>query len=426
MGCLGWLVVLLASGCAAGSALSWERIGPDTQSVVSLALLPRNPPTIFAGSNGHGLFRSMDGGKTWAAVNTDLPSGLAVNSIVLDETQIGVLYIGTDAGVFRSDSDGEHWQSASVGLPGGVDGAVTALLLDPDDPMTLYAGTVHKGLYISHDEAKSWSASAQGLPAGATVHALLAEIKGQKLRLFAALAGAGVYQSGDKGASWSASSSGIPAGVDGLSLLDQPSDPGGLYAGTSAGIYRSTDDGASWKAVNAGLGQPPAQVFALGLNDQRAQFLYAATSAGVYRSVDGGTEWDAVATGMPPDHPAVALAIMGSAASIGTIYAASGQTYRYPNTAGSVSGQIFTFAILGILALLFFWLFLRQRRLLQRLTPPPPDQARQSGREPGQIGPQRASVRRVNTGGAAEGSNPAGAPGKDEEGSEAAESGESH
>jgi hypothetical protein len=388
---LGLIGVLLLSGCALGSAPTWQGIGPNARSIVSLAVSSLNPPTLLAGSSGQGVFRSQDGGSTWKAVNTNLPPGISVNCIVLDPTQIGLVYVGTSQGVFLSTNYGDRWQSASQGLPGGADGNVTALLVNLADPMTLYAGTAHKGVYISHDGAKSWKASVLGLPIGARVHALLAITKGQGMLLLAALAGSGVYQSSNDGASWAASNAGLPVGIDGLSLLQQPSNPGGLYMGTNQGIYRSTDDGASWKAVNDGLGGTPPQVFALALNDKQVQFLYAATSAGVYRSADGGANWDQVAAGIAPDHPVVALAIAGSAASLGTIFASAGQVYRYPSAAAAASGQIFTFAVLGILALLFVWLFLKQRRLLQRLTPPP-----SPGRPVGEA--SRVGSGRANTG----------------------------
>ncbi len=400
---LGMIGVLLLSGCALGSTPAWQAIGPNAGSIFSLAVSSLNPPTLLAGSSGQGVFRSQDEGSTWKAVNTNLPPGITVNCIVLDPTQIGLVYLGTSQGVFLSTNYGDHWQSASQGLPGGADEDVTALLVNLVDPMTLYAGTAHKGIYISHDGAKSWAVSAQGLPIGATVHALLAETQGQGTLLFAALAGAGVYQSSNDGTSWSASNIGLPVGLNALSLLQQPSNPGGLYVGTSQGVYRSTDDGASWKAVNNGLGGTPPQVFALALNDKQVQFLYAATSAGVYRSVNGGANWDQVAAGISPDHPVVALAIVGSAASLGTIFASAGQVYRYPSAAAAVSGQIFTFIILGILALLFVWLYFQQRRLLQRLTPSTPADPRQSARETGRAGLARANAARRLASNSAEG-----------------------
>src|SRR5579859_1008045 len=226
-GIISILMALLLSGCSS-SAPSWQEIGPNAQSILSLALGTPTTTTIFAGSS-QGLFRSLDGGNTWAADNTGLPVGATVNSVAPDPTQVGVVYAGTDAGVFLSSDDGDHWQSMSQGLPSGAPGVVTALAINPSDPMTLYAGTAGQGVYVSHNAAKSWSASAQGLPSGATVHALLAETQGQSVQLFAALAGAGVYRSSDGGTTWAASNTGLPSGVDGLSLLAQPSNPGGLY-----------------------------------------------------------------------------------------------------------------------------------------------------------------------------------------------------
>jgi len=203
------------------------------------------------------------------------------------------------------------------------------------------------------------------------VHALLAEPKGQGLVLYAALAGAGVYQSGDGGASWSARNTGLPAGTDGLSLLVQPSNPGGLYVGTSAGIYRSTDEGASWKAANHGLGQTPPQIFALALNDQQPLILYAGTSTGAYHSSDGGANWEQVASGLPAGRAVMALAIASSSSALGTVYAAAGEVYRYPGNVSTTAGRIITFVVIGILIALFFLLFRQQHRLLQRISPPP-------------------------------------------------------
>ncbi len=364
-------LALILSSCGTSGTTTWQEIGPNARSITALATEPGQMLTIFAGSAGEGLFRSLDGGESWAADNTSLPPSVTINCIVIDQTQSGLVYLGTDQGVFLSNDNGDHWQSASRGLPAGPGDVVTTLLLNPDDATTIYAGISQNGVYISHDGAKSWSASAQGLPAGATVHALLAEESGQNLLLYAALAGAGVYQSRDNGASWSARDVGLPAGVDGLSLLSQPSDPGGLYVGTSMGVYRSTDEGASWKADSNGLGQTPPQVVALGLNTQQPAFLYAATSTGVFLSTDGGTHWGQLVSGLP-NHSVAALAVVGSPSNAGTLYAAAGQVYVYPTVTGAAGGQIVTFVILGIFLLLFLLLFRQQRRVLQKMTPHPP------------------------------------------------------
>ena len=381
---LGFLLLALTlGGCSSSSGVSWQGLGLGGKQVKSLAFGPANSQTILAGTSGQGLFRSLDNGDSWAADTTGLPSGLTVNSIVLDASQ-SILYLGTDQGVFQSDDDGDHWKSSSQGLPSGAAGAVTTLYFNVADPTKLYAGTAGAGIFISHDGAKTWSASGQGLPAGAAVHALLAGRQSQNPHLYAALAGAGVYQSSDGGQSWSASNTGLPPGTDGLDLLTQPSGPGGLYVGTSAGVYRSMDSGNTWRAVNDGLGQTPPQVYALALNDQNPIILFAGTGSGLYTSADGGAHWGRVAPGLPSGQGVMAIVVQGNAASLGLLYVVVDNVYRYPSEAAATSSRIIEAIIIVVLVIALLLLFYQQRRMMQRLMPRPP--ARPEPTRPGQSG----------------------------------------
>ena len=397
-GILGFLLLALTlGGCSSSSGINWQGLGLSGKQVKSLAFGPANSQTLFAGTSGQGLFRSLDNGDTWAADTTGLPAGLTVNSIILDASQ-GILSLGTDQGVFQSDDDGDHWKSASQGLPsptGGTadaDGAVTALYLSVTNA-TLYAGTARDGLYISHDGAKTWSASGQGLPAGATVHAILAVGQGQSLRLYVALSGAGVYQSSDGGQSWSASNNRLPSGIDGLSLLWQQSSPGGLYLGTSAGVYHSADGGNTWQAIYAGLGQTQPPVYALALNDLNPIILFASTNEGVYTSADGGANWGQVAPGLPSGQGVMAIVVQGNKASLGLLFVGADNVYRYPSEAATTNGRIVEFIIIGVLVIAFLLLFYQQRRLMQRLMPRPPAQPEPP--RPGQSGASTLAQRQA-------------------------------
>jgi ligand-binding sensor domain-containing protein len=368
---LALVATLLLSGCAASSAPTWQSSGPQqAPALIALAVDQNHPQTIFAGSAGSGVYRSTDGGSNWALANSGLPH-VYVICIVTDPALPGQVYLGTDQGVFLSSDDGDHWQGASLGLP--TDVAVHALAVNPADSLTLYAGTDHQGVYLSHDGAKTWSASSTGLPANVQVHTLLAVQSGQGTQLYAGLLGAGVYRSDDGGSSWSASSTDQPAATDGLSLLWQPSNPGGVYLGTNVGLYRSTDAGASWQAVNDGLGQPTPQVLSLALNAGQPQFLYAGTSSGAYLSADGGASWSQVARGLPTGQAVTSLAVAGSRTSLGQVYAAVGTVYRYPGGAFGIANTIITVVLAGLLILLFLWVFRQQRRLLHRAAPRSPD-----------------------------------------------------
>jgi ligand-binding sensor domain-containing protein len=370
-------LLLLFAGCSA-SAPTWESSGPQqAPALLALAVDPNQLQTLYAGSAGKGVYRSTDGGNTWAPANTGLPQGLMVESIVPDPTLPGQVYLGTDQGVFLSADNGAHWQNASQGLP--TSATVNAIAINPTDSNTLYAGTAQQGVYISHDVAKTWSASNAGLPANAQVRALLAVPGTRGVHLYVGLMGAGAFLSEDGGQNWAASSTGLPAQTDGLSLLWQPSNPGGVYLGTSAGIYRSAEAGATWQAVNDGLGQPAPQVPALALNSEQPQFLYAATSAGAYRSADGGASWDQVASGLPAGQAVVALAVAGSKASLGQIYVAAGGVYRYPGGSSSLASRAATIVIAGILLVICYLLFRQQRRIMSRVTARPPAKTEATG-----------------------------------------------
>ena len=63
------------------------------------------------------VYRTRDGGKTWAQVSRGIPPGSFVNAVREDPERRGLLYAGTETGVFVSFDDGDHWQSLALNLP---------------------------------------------------------------------------------------------------------------------------------------------------------------------------------------------------------------------------------------------------------------------------------------------------------------------
>ena len=68
-------------------------------------------------ATGHGIFKTIDKGRQWVALNNGLTS-MAVQ--VLVESPTGSLYAGTNAGAFRSDDDGKNWSAINQGLEAGI------------------------------------------------------------------------------------------------------------------------------------------------------------------------------------------------------------------------------------------------------------------------------------------------------------------
>src|SRR5206468_2868837 len=90
----------------------------------ALAIDPQTPTTLYAGTSSQGLFKSTDGGVSWAAANTGMPqregssSYREVLSVAIDPQTPSTLYAGTSGGgVFKSTDGGGTWAEDSTGLP---------------------------------------------------------------------------------------------------------------------------------------------------------------------------------------------------------------------------------------------------------------------------------------------------------------------
>ena len=63
------------------------------------------------------LFRSKDSGKSWQAINGDMPKGEITRVIRADPVRAGLLFVGTETGIFFSRDDGKRWTRMGGGLP---------------------------------------------------------------------------------------------------------------------------------------------------------------------------------------------------------------------------------------------------------------------------------------------------------------------
>jgi photosystem II stability/assembly factor-like uncharacterized protein len=106
----------------------------------SVAIDPHNSSTLYAYTPG--MLKSSDGGRSWSVVDTGLPP--PVRALVIDPQNPATLYAGTDVGVYRSYDGGASWSPLNSGL---TSFAVSSLTLDPENPNSLYAGTLGGGVF---------------------------------------------------------------------------------------------------------------------------------------------------------------------------------------------------------------------------------------------------------------------------------------
>lgn len=342
-----WLIVI--GGVALESRAGWESSGsshPTFASVVSdpptmpwqadlsvasvQALVMDKTGAIYAGSFGHGIFRSVDRGTTWVAAGVGITDPFILS---LASAKDGTLYAGTfRGGVFRSRDEGVTWQAVNAGLKrlevkalmvtdhdvyaGTGDGVyrlneadrrwgvvttgledvlVHTLALASDG--TIFAGTSGKGVLRFAPRSSGWVRLQHGLKdhEGMIENFIRVLVIDRDHSIFAGTFDGGVFRSSDGGSTWRPISRALPNdSIRGIVLIDQ-----GLIVGTGNGIFKTVDKGRQWSPLNKGLTNLSVQVLMASGGGE----LYAGTSAGIFRS-DDGLSWVAVnhglETGMAP------------------------------------------------------------------------------------------------------------------------------
>jgi photosystem II stability/assembly factor-like uncharacterized protein len=253
------------------------------------------------------LYRSTDGGLTWACVSGRLPN-LSTQALVRVNN---LLIAGTVRGVLISADEGQTWLPRNNGLNNIQ---VQALYYDPP---TLYAGTAGGGVYTSVDTGHTWTYSSVTFFNKNVMHFAR---QGQYVL---AGTGLGVYATLNGGASWikidSSWIGGYPTtsltvlgdyvyqGVnDGMYLyrytgsgwefkenlfkqlrwsVSLVTHAGKVYTARTDGIFMTADTGKTWIQKDNGVNGAPYKLISEG------GVMYAGTANGVYYTTDDGDNW---------------------------------------------------------------------------------------------------------------------------------------
>ena len=198
-------------------------------------------------------------------------------------------------------------QGIGVWTSGGpYGGAVSTLLINPDEPNTLYASVPSGiGLFRSNNGGENWELIVSNL--GGHFHDVdLSMLEPSVIYLHKR--GDGLHRSEDGGDSWVALT--VPdQACFGLRPFTHPTDPETVYmtadCPNSGGIYKSNDRGVNWKTLNEELSDTHVTALAFSPDDPRV--MYAGTAGGyVFHSTNGGDLWTEIGR---PDNFISSLAV---------------------------------------------------------------------------------------------------------------------
>ncbi len=308
----------IVPGTPAYMSEAWEHLGgPPGGLGYDIRMVPDNPDIMYVTDANAGIFKSIDGGKTWLPVNNGISSFSAyqypVFSATIDPFNYDHIWIGTQFSgqIYLSENAGESWQEKfKVKFYEGY--SVRGITVDPNNPDIIYAGV----------EVASWDWN------GEPITKRFDLTKGE------------VYKSVDHGNTWKSIWTGdnlaryvwvdprnsnrvyVSTGIFDRDAANSDI-PNGVWGGV--GILRSDDAGQTWTVLNEKNGLGGLYVPSLFMHPENPDILLAAVTGtgdipGVYLTRDGGDTWKLVLE-MPAGFGAEAVEISESNPSVW--YAAS-------------------------------------------------------------------------------------------------------
>ncbi len=312
--------------------LHWRLIGPFRGGrVLAVSGVPGQPEHFYFGSVNGGVWETIDAGRTWRPIFDSQPIG-SIGALAVSESNPNVIYAGSGEadmrsdisqgnGMYKSIDGGKTW--SHIGLEDSQQ--IGRVIIDPANPDRVfvaalghpYAANHERGLYRTVDGGKSWQRilSRNEDDTGAID---VAFEPGNPRVLYAALwrarrtpwsvyppssgPGSGLFKSTDGGDHW-VELSGLPKNPGRIGIAIAPSRPNRVYAIVDApgagGMYRSDDAGASW-ALAGGDERVWSRGWYFGgitVEPKNPDVVYSC-NVNLYRSDDAGKTW-IVAKGAP-------------------------------------------------------------------------------------------------------------------------------
>ncbi len=276
------------------NGLDYENVSDEyfkVGSIGAIAVAPSDPNVIYVGtgsacirsnvSTGRGVYKSIDGAKTWKLVGLE-QSG-QIGKMRVHPQNPDLVYVAalgqafgpnSERGVFRSKDGGENWER--VLFLSDTTGAVD-LSMNPENPNEIYAS-------MWRGERKPWTIISGGKEGG-------------------------IYKTTDGGDTWEKLTNGFPEGIIGKTAVSvSPANPSRVYVLVEApndqgGLYRSDDSGASFHFINPqkSLMNRPFYYTHVTADPNDENLVYV-NNEGFFKSADAGSTFTRVRTPHGDNH----------------------------------------------------------------------------------------------------------------------------
>jgi photosystem II stability/assembly factor-like uncharacterized protein len=240
----------------------WRRTNlPEGRVIWSLSFHPGDPKVMYAGTEGSELWTSRDGGDTWEYVATPTnPDTIEASwsprimSIAVDPSHPSTMYVAIEiGGVMRSDDAGKTWQAVTGKFAGEVD------LMDlhavavggPSSEAVFLSNRL--GIWRSTNRGADWENLHLERASPIVYSRGVRTAPGDPNTIYACVGGAfssddgGLMRSADLGATWQRIDQGIKGNSTTFGLAINHQDPRQVYFVSRKGqVFGTRDGGESW------------------------------------------------------------------------------------------------------------------------------------------------------------------------------------
>lgn len=303
---------------------SWRSVSDSTftsASIGAITIAPSDPNIVYVGtgetdirgniSSGDGMYRTSDGGATWTSIG--LKECRMFADIIVHPTDADVVLVSSmghvfganpDRGIFKSIDGGKSWKK--VLFRNDSTGGMT-LKMDPHNPRIMYAslwqayrnahsmssGGVGSGLFKSTDGGDTWKEITKnpGLPTGMLGKICVDVSRAERGLVFAMVENenGGLFRSNDAGATWTRMSTQADIRTRPWYFSHVYADPlnASIVYVLNVGMYKSVDGGKSF----SGMGTKHGDHHDMWIDPTNNQRMMVADDGGAVVSVDGGRHW---------------------------------------------------------------------------------------------------------------------------------------